>query len=102
MQLTDLQDKEVVTLDGKRFGRVHEVHCDGGRLVALMTGPASFIERLTARTEGRRVPWESVVRIEAKRVVVTTDPPKRKSPKATSASRSRPGTPRPTARRSKR
>ena len=102
MLLTDLQDKEVVTLDGKRLGRVHEIHCDGGRLVALMTGPGSFIERLTARTEGRRIAWGCVVRVEAKRVVVTTDPPQRKSPKATSASRSRQGTRRPTARRSKR
>ena len=102
MLLTDLQDNEVVTLDGKRLGRVHEVHCDGGRLVALMTGPGSFIERLTARTEGRRIAWECVVRVEAKRVVVTTDPPHRKSSKATSASRSRRGTRRPTARRSKR
>ena len=102
MLLSDLRDKYVVTLDGKRLGRVHEVHCDGGRLVALMTGPGSFIERLTARTEGRRIAWECVVRVEPNRVVVTTDPPQRKSPKATSASRSRQGTRRPTARRSKR
>lgn len=102
MRLTDLQDKDVVTLDGKRLGRVHEVHCDGGRVTALMTGPGSFIERLTARTEGRRVPWQCVVRIETKRVVVSTDPPKQKSSKATSATRSRPNTRRPSARRSKR
>jgi sporulation protein YlmC with PRC-barrel domain len=49
MRLTDLQDKKVVTLDGERLGRVHEVHCDGGRVTALMSGPGSFIERLTGR-----------------------------------------------------
>ena len=102
MLLSDLRDKHVVTLDGKRLGRVHEVHCDGGRLVALMTGPGSLIERLTARTEGRRIAWNCVVRVEPERVVVTTDPPQWKSPKATSASRSRQGTRRPTARQSKR
>ena len=31
MRLTDLRDKKVVTLDGETLGRVHEVHCDGGR-----------------------------------------------------------------------
>ena len=34
-----------------------------GRIVALMSGPGSLIERLTARTEGRRIPWECVDRI---------------------------------------
>lgn len=106
MRLTDLRDKTVVTLDGERLGRVHEVHCDGGRVTALMTGPGSFIERLTARKKGRRIPWDCVVRIEARQVVVTPDPPPRKSTakssKTTSASRTRQGTRRPTARRSKR
>ena len=106
MRLTDLRDKTVVTLDGERLGRVHEVHCDGGRVTALMAGPGSFIERLTARKKGRRIPWDCVVRIEARQVVVTPDPPQRKSTakssKATSASRTRQGTRRPTARRSKR
>ncbi len=106
MRLTDLRDKTVVTLDGERLGRVHEVHCDGGRVTALMTGPGSFIERLTARKKGRRIPWDCVVRIEARQVVVTPDPPQRKSTakssKTTSASRSRQGTRRPNGRQSKR
>jgi sporulation protein YlmC with PRC-barrel domain len=98
MLLTDLRDKKVVTLDGERLGRVHEVHCDGGRVTALMSGPGSFIERLTAKKKGRRIPWECVVRVEAKQVVVTPDPPQRKSP----GPRTRKGTPRPSGRRSKR
>ena len=82
MRLTDLRDKRICTEDGKTLGRVHEVHCDGGRITALMSGPGSFIERLTAKTKGRRIPWEYVVRIEPKRVVVVPDPPQRKSASA--------------------
>jgi sporulation protein YlmC with PRC-barrel domain len=91
MRLSDLRAKKVMTLDGDTVGRVHEVHCDGGRVVALMCGAPSFIERLTAKTHGRRVPWDEVVRVEKDAVVV-----------ALSDSRSRPGTRRPSAPRSKR
>jgi sporulation protein YlmC with PRC-barrel domain len=106
MQLTDLRDKKVVTLDGERLGRVHDIHCDGGRVTALMTGPGSFIERLTAKKKGRRIPWECVVRVEARQIVVTSDPPQRKSPGKSSgkpsASRTPQGTRQPNARPSKR
>jgi sporulation protein YlmC with PRC-barrel domain len=98
MRLSDLRDKQIRTLDGEALGRVHEVHCDGGRLIALMSGPGSFLERLTARKEGRRIPWACIVRIESKRIIVSPDPPQR----IVSASRNRPGTRRANARRSKR
>ena len=39
MRLTDLRDKKVRSLDGETLGRVHEVHCDGGKVVAIMCGP---------------------------------------------------------------
>jgi sporulation protein YlmC with PRC-barrel domain len=100
MRLTDLRDKRVRTLDGESLGRVHEVQCDGGVVTALMSGPGSFIERLTAREEGRRIAWECVVRVEAKQIVVTADPPQRKS--KSSASRSRQGIRRTSGPRSKR
>jgi len=114
MRLTDLRDKRVRSLDGENLGRVHEVHCDGALVTALMTGPGSLIERLTAQKKGRRIPWECVVRVEAKQSVVTPDPPQRKSPgKPASkpvrkspakpgASRSRQGTRRTSGPRSKR
>ena len=102
IRLTDLRTKKIVTLDGKSFGRVHEVHCDGGRVTALMSGPGSFIERLTAKKKGRRIPWECVVRVEPKQVVVTPDPPQRKSPGKPGASRARQGTRRTSGPRSKR
>lgn len=96
MRLSDLRGKKVRSLDGETLGRVHEVHCDGGKVTAIMCGPGSFIERWTARKRGRRIPWEYVKRIEADAFVVVPDPPQRK----TSAARSRQGTRRPSASRS--
>ncbi|MGN6154700.1 MAG: PRC-barrel domain-containing protein [Sphingomicrobium sp.] len=79
MRLTDLRGKDVRTLDGERLGRVHEVHCEKGIVTALMVGPGSFIEQLTAKKKGRRVPWDCVRKVEQKRIVVTPNPPQRKS-----------------------
>jgi sporulation protein YlmC with PRC-barrel domain len=89
MRLSDLRDKPVRSVDGARLGRVHDVHVDKGRVTALMCGAASFIERLTGRTKGRRIPWESVVRVEPDAILVDA-----------SASRSRRGTRQASARRS--
>lgn len=102
MRLSDLRDKRVLSLDGQTLGRVHEVHCDGGRVTALMCGSGSFIERWTGRKEGRRIPWEAVRRIDSKGVTVTPDPPQKKPPKKASAPRSRRGTRRASAPRSRR
>jgi sporulation protein YlmC with PRC-barrel domain len=99
MRLTDLRDKKVRTLDGESLGRVHEVHCDGGRITALIAGPGGLIERLTAKKKGRRIPWECVVKVEPRQVVVVPDPPQRKGSGKPSASRIRQGTRRPSARR---
>ena len=101
MRLSDLRDKKIRTLDGETLGRVHEVHCEAGRVIALMCGPGSFMERLTARREGRRIPWECVRKVERGQIVVTPDPPRRKTKKPP-ASQSRQGTRRPSAPRSKR
>jgi sporulation protein YlmC with PRC-barrel domain len=79
MRLSDLRNAKVRTVDGKRLGRVHEVHCEGGRITALTCGPGSLIESLTARRHGRRIPWEYVLEIARKEVIVTPDPPRRKS-----------------------
>jgi sporulation protein YlmC with PRC-barrel domain len=101
MRLSDLQDARVRTLDGETLGRVHEVHVEKGRVVALTCGPGSFIERLTAKKHGRRIPWECVRRISPKEVLVVPDPPQRLVRKS-GASRTRQGTRRPSAPRSKR
>jgi sporulation protein YlmC with PRC-barrel domain len=97
IRLSALRDAKVKTLDGETLGRIHEVHCEGGRVVALICGPGSFIESLTARKQGRRIPWECVCKIGRKQVTVVPDPPQR-----VSASRSRQRTRRPSGRRSKR
>ena len=78
IRLSDLRDKTIRSLDGEKLGRVHEVHCKDGRVVALMCGPGSLIERWTARSTGRRIPWESVRRIERDAVVVTGEDNKAK------------------------
>jgi sporulation protein YlmC with PRC-barrel domain len=98
MRLSDLRDKKVRSLDGETLGRVHDVHVDQGTVTALMCGPGSFLERLTGKKEGRRIPWEFVKRVEQDAVVVAPDPPQRQP----TASRSRQGTRRPTGRQSKR
>jgi sporulation protein YlmC with PRC-barrel domain len=101
MRLSDLQDKKVRGLDGETLGRVHEVHCDKGIVTAIMCGPGSFIERLTAKKKGRRIPWECVCKVTDGEVVVTPDPPQRKT-KGSSGSRTRQRTPRSSGPRSKR
>ena len=94
MRLSDLRNRKVQTLEGETVGRVHEVHCDSGRIVALICGAPSFIERLTSRAHGRRIAWEDVVRIEKDVVVIAPGKP--------SAARTPQGTRQPSARRSAR
>lgn len=101
MRLSDLRDAKIRTVDGERLGRVHEVHTDKGRVTAIVCGVGSWIESLTGKKEGRRIPWECVVKVGHKEVVVTSDPPQRKAKKPT-APRSRQGTRRPSGQRSKR
>ena len=98
MRLSELRDAKICTLDGETLGRVHEVHCDKSRIVALMCGPGSFIERLTAQTKGRRIPWEYVRKIEPGRITIAPEVPKRKSSDPRNPRR----TPRPSDWRSKR
>ena len=100
MRLSDLRDKKVRTLDGETLGRVHEVHCDKGLVTALTCGAGSLLERLTAREHGRRIPWDCFRKIERDQIVATPDPPQRI--KKGSGSRSRQGTRRPSAPRSRR
>src|SRR4051812_9058161 len=71
MRLSELRGLKVKTLDGQSLGRVHEVHCEHGRISALMCGAASFLERLTARSAGRQIPWDCVRKINKTELVVT-------------------------------
>ena len=100
VRLSQLRGSKVKTLDGETLGRVHEVHVENGRVVALTSGPGSILEMLTAKQHGRRIPWKCVKKISRDEVLVVPDPPQRilKS----NASRSRKGTRRPSGQRSKR
>jgi sporulation protein YlmC with PRC-barrel domain len=93
MRLTDLRGKHVRSLDGKKLGRVHDVHADKGQVTALMCGAGSLIERLTAKQHGRRIAWEQVVKIDDRAIVIAPKP---------SASRNRQGTRRSSGQQSKR
>jgi sporulation protein YlmC with PRC-barrel domain len=101
MRLSDLRDAKIRTVDGERLGRVHEVHAAKGRITAIVCGAGSWIESLTAKKKGRRIPWECILKVRHKEVVVTADPPQRKS-KRSSAPQSRQGTRRASGQRSKR
>jgi sporulation protein YlmC with PRC-barrel domain len=71
MRLSDLRHKDVRSLDGKRLGRIQEVHCDKGKVIALICGRGSFIERWTAHGHGRRISWDDVRRFDGDSVVIS-------------------------------
>jgi sporulation protein YlmC with PRC-barrel domain len=91
MRLSDLRDKKIRAADGALLGRVHEVHCERGRVVALMCGSVSLIERWTAHKHGLKIPWERVRTVDEDQITLAPDAPK----KIPRASRSRKGTRRP-------
>ena len=78
MKLTDLRGKRVRSLDGHSLGRVHEIHCENGKVIALMTGAGSFIERMTARQDGRRIDWDCVLKVERKAILVAPNSKRRR------------------------
>ena len=77
MRLSDLRNAKVCTVDGKVLGRIHEVHCTKRKITALTCGAGSFIESLTAKKHGRRIPWECVQQVTHQKVIVESDPPQR-------------------------
>jgi sporulation protein YlmC with PRC-barrel domain len=70
MRLSDLYGAAVRDRDGRRFGRLLEIYVDGDRVEAIGCGAASLLGRLTGRGEGRKIPWESVRRIDRQGIVV--------------------------------
>ncbi len=101
MRLSGLRNTKVRSVDGEFLGRVHEIHCDGGKVVALTCGAGSFIERLTARKHGRRIRWEYVRKVARAEIVVAPGPPQRQAKKP-SGPRSRKRTRQASGQRSKR
>ena len=69
-RLSDLRGKKVRSISGETLGRVHEVHCEAGRITALVCGPGSFMERWTARGQGREIPLQALRRIGDDEILV--------------------------------
>jgi sporulation protein YlmC with PRC-barrel domain len=70
MRASDLQGKRVCSEDGKTLGRVSEIHLKAGQLSYLTVGKRALLQRFAATRGGKRVPWEKVVRVTQKAVVV--------------------------------
>ena len=70
MRLSDLYDAKVRTKDGKKLGRVHEIHVKAGEVTHLCVGTRSLVERLTGGKVGRRIAWEDVLEARKSGIVV--------------------------------
>ena len=73
MRLSELLDATIKTPDGEILGRVQEVHCDRGRVITLVCGPAGLVERLTGKAGGRRIAWKSVRKLNRDGLLVSFD-----------------------------
>lgn len=77
--LSSLLRREVVTESGRSLGRLYdlrgELSATNLRVTGLCIGRRALLEHLGVRPQHphRVVPWDSVVRIEGKRIVVRDD-----------------------------
>jgi sporulation protein YlmC with PRC-barrel domain len=65
-----LQGRLVVAEDGRRLGRVDEIHVRDGEVTVLTLGPGGLLERFRASSRGHRVAWDRVQRITEREIVV--------------------------------
>jgi len=79
MRLSELRGKIVRSLDGEKLGRVHEIHCEAGRVTAVICGAGSIVERWTGKRSGKRIRWEAVRRIDRDAVIVADARSRRRS-----------------------
>jgi len=70
MRLSDLCSKKVRQENGDVLGRVYEVHIQDSRVTAITCGARGFLQRLTAAHTGHRVPWEQVVKMTPKEIII--------------------------------
>ena len=74
--LSSLQRREVVTESGESLGRVYDLRGELSartlRVTGLVAGTRGFFEHLgiMRRSRSTAIPWNDVVRIEGKRIVV--------------------------------
>jgi sporulation protein YlmC with PRC-barrel domain len=77
--LSSLQNRKVETESGRTLGRCHDLRgrLSGSQLevTGLCVGRKAWLIHLGAGTHDRHtvVPWEQVVRIEGKRIIVRDD-----------------------------
>jgi sporulation protein YlmC with PRC-barrel domain len=77
--LSSLQKRKVETESGRTLGRCHDLRgqLDGSKLLVtgLCVGRKAWLTHLGASTHDRHtvVPWQKVVRIEGKRIIVRDD-----------------------------
>lgn len=73
--LSSLQGRKVVTESGESLGSLYDLRGELGgrtlRVTGLVTGTRGFLEHLgITRRSAAVIPWDDVVRIEGKRIVV--------------------------------
>jgi sporulation protein YlmC with PRC-barrel domain len=73
---SSLQKRKVETESGRPLGRLHDLHGELSgsklRVTGLCVGGKSWLAHLGVRSHDQHtvVPWEAVVRIEGKRIIV--------------------------------
>jgi sporulation protein YlmC with PRC-barrel domain len=72
--LTSLQRRKVVTESGEPLGRLYDLRGEVTprtlTVTGLVVGQRGLLEHLGVLKRRRSIPWEDVVRIEGKRIVV--------------------------------
>jgi sporulation protein YlmC with PRC-barrel domain len=78
-RFSSLQRRSVETESGRSLGRCHDLRGELTgrklRVTGLCVGPAGWLTHLGIRSRATHsvIPWEAVVRIEGKRIVVRDD-----------------------------
>ena len=79
--LSSLLRREVVTESGRSLGRLYDLRGEltttNLRITGLCIGRRALLEHLGIRAQKPHtvIPWETVVRIEGKRIIVRDDAP---------------------------
>jgi len=72
--LSSLQHRKVVTESGRSLGRLYDLRGELTprklEVVGLVVGPRGLLEHLGVVKRRTSIPWDDVVRIEGKQIVV--------------------------------
>lgn len=72
--LSSLQNREVVTESGQSLGRLYDLRGEVKprtlEVIGLVVGERGLLEHLGVVKRVKSIPWDDVVRIEGKRIVV--------------------------------